>query len=116
MIIIVIIIVRFSHQRKLVVFHCSLNDCKSPQVSRTLLSIMANLNNAVVGMVSILPLISYSSRFFPIPCASTANDINVILFLGKVYVFTSHFPFFDFHCGQPERQNQPNGKLFFLLN
>ena len=42
----------FSHQRKLMVFHWSLSDSKSPQVSRTLLSILAVFNNAVVGMVS----------------------------------------------------------------
>ena len=36
----------FSHQRQLVVFHWSLSDSKSPQVSRTLLSILAVFNNA----------------------------------------------------------------------
>ena len=36
------------------VFHCSLSDSKSPQVSQTFLSILAVLNNAVVWMVSIL--------------------------------------------------------------
>ena len=34
------------------VFHWSLSDSKSPQVSRTLLSILAVLNSAVVWMVS----------------------------------------------------------------
>ena len=33
------------------VFHWSLSDSKSPQISRTLLSILAVLNNAVVCMV-----------------------------------------------------------------
>ena len=33
-------------------FHWSVNDSKSPQVSRTLLSILAVLNNVVVLMVS----------------------------------------------------------------
>ena len=42
------------------VFHWSLSDSKSPQVSRTLLSILADLNNAVVWIVSICPLISKS--------------------------------------------------------
>ena len=42
----------FSHQR------WSLIDIKFPQVSRTLLSILANLNNAIVWMVSTHPLIS----------------------------------------------------------
>ena len=37
------------------VFHWSLNNSKSPQVSWTLLSILADLNNAVVWMVSACP-------------------------------------------------------------
>ena len=39
----------------------SLNNSKSPQVFRTLLSILADLYNAIVLMVSILPLIFKSS-------------------------------------------------------
>ena len=46
------------------VFHWSLSDSKSPQVSRTLLSILAVLNNAVVWMVSTrLPTSNSSSPF-----------------------------------------------------
>ena len=45
----------FSHQRQLMVFHWSLSDSKSPHVSRTLLSILAILNNVVVWMVSTRP-------------------------------------------------------------
>ena len=48
------------------VFHRSLSDSKSTQVSRTLLSILADLNNAVIWMASARPLISKSSN----PCAS----------------------------------------------
>ena len=44
------------------VFHWSLSDSKSLQVSRTLLSILAVLNNAVVWMVSTRPPNSKSSR------------------------------------------------------
>ena len=50
-----------SHQRKLMVFHWSLSDYKSSQVPWTLLSILADLINAVVGMVSTRALISKSS-------------------------------------------------------
>ena len=46
------------------VFHKSLSDSKFPQVSRTLLSILAVLNNAVVWMVSTPPPTSKSSRPF----------------------------------------------------
>ena len=38
------------HQFKLVAFHWNLSDSKSSWVSRTLLSIQANLNNALVWM------------------------------------------------------------------
>ena len=46
------------------VFHWSLSDSKSLQVSRTLLSILAVLNNAVVWMVSTRPPTSNSSSPF----------------------------------------------------
>ena len=66
-IIIIIIIsffVSFSYQRKLVGLLWYLSDSKSPQVSRTLLSIQAEFNNDVVCKVLILPLISSSFRLF----------------------------------------------------
>ena len=47
----------FSHQQTLTVYHWSLSDSKSPQVSRTLLSILAGLNNAVVWTVSTILLL-----------------------------------------------------------
>ena len=46
------------------VFHWRLSDSKSSQVSRTLLSILADLNNIVVMIVSTRPLISKSSSPF----------------------------------------------------
>ena len=49
------------------VFHWSLRDSKSPQVSRTLLSILAVLNNAVVWMVSTHPPTSKSFSPFSNP-------------------------------------------------
>ena len=57
----------FSHERQLVVFHWSLSDTKSPQISRILLSILVVLNNVVVWMVSIRPLTSKSSSPFSNP-------------------------------------------------
>ena len=51
----------FSHQRQPMVPHWSLSDSKSPQVSRTHPHILADLNNAVVWIVSTRPLISKSS-------------------------------------------------------
>ena len=45
-------------------FHWRLSESKSPRVSRTLLSIIADHNTAMVKMVSILPLISSSPSLF----------------------------------------------------
>ena len=45
--IIIILFACFSHQRYQVIFHSNLSDNKSPQISRTLLSILANLNNGL---------------------------------------------------------------------
>ena len=67
-IIIIIIIIR--------AFLISVNrliDSKSPQVSRTLLSILAVLNNAVVWMVSTRPPTSKSSSPFSNPLVTVPN-------------------------------------------
>ena len=45
------------------VFHKSLSDSKSPQVSRTLLSILADLNNAVIWIVIGRGISFYASGF-----------------------------------------------------
>ena len=55
------------------VFHWSLCDSKSPQVSRTLPSILAVLNNAVVWMVSTRPPTSKSSSPFSNPLVTIPN-------------------------------------------
>ena len=64
------------------VFHFSLSTNKFPQVSRTLPSILANLKNAVVWMLSTCPLISKSSIPFTIsleivPSAPMTTGITV---------------------------------------
>ena len=59
------LIMSLSHQHQLVVFHWSLSDSKSLQVScSVLMSIQADLNYAVICMVSIFLLISNFSRLF----------------------------------------------------
>ena len=78
----------FSH--KLMVFYWSLSDSKSPPVSRTLLSIMAVLNNVVVWMVSTRPLISKSSSSFNNPLVKVPNapiTIDIIV----TFMFHSFF-------------------------
>ena len=56
----------------MMVFHWTLGDSKCPEVSMTLLSILAVLNNAIVWMVSTRPPTSKSSspfnnRLFTVP-------------------------------------------------
>ena len=66
----------FSHQHQLMVFHWSLRDNKTPKVSKTLLSILADLNNAVVWMVTTRALISNSSRPFTNPLVTVTERTN----------------------------------------
>ena len=78
------------------VFHKSLSDSNSPQVSRTLLSILADLNDVTVWMTSVLPLIPNSTSLLlkplqTVPSAPIAIGITVILmfhiFVVVVVVF-----------------------------
>ena len=69
-----VILESFSHQHCLMDFHWSLSDSKSLQVSRTLLSILANLNNAIVWMISTCPFIN---SLVTVPRAPIIIGINV---------------------------------------
>ena len=69
------------------VFHWSLSDSKSPQVSRTRLSILAVLINAVVWIVSTRPPISKSSRPFNNPLVTVPNAPITI---GTIVTFMFH--------------------------
>ena len=112
------------------VFHWILNDSKSPQVSRTLLSILAVFNNAVVWMVSTRPPTSKSSRPFNNPLVTVPNapiTIGIIvtfmfysffLFYSKVKVLISLFTFFQFYSVVSRHSKVVNFAdflLFFLL-
>ena len=61
------------------VFHESLSDSKSSQVSRTLLSILADLNNSVVWMVSIRPLMSKFSS----SCTNTVVTVRKAVIISQ---------------------------------
>ena len=72
------------------VFHLSLSDGKSPQVSRTLLSILADLNNVVVWMASTRPLISKFSN----PCTNplvTVQSAQITTGITVTFMFNSFF-------------------------
>ena len=91
------------------VSHWNLSDSKSPQVSRTLLSILADFNNAVVGMVTTRPLISKSSSLCTNPQVTvprapiTLGIIVTFVFhsffqvLSKVELLIPLFTFFQFY-------------------
>ena len=65
----------------------SLSDRKSPQVLRTLLSILTNLNNAIVWMVSTRPVISKSSR----PCTNPFMTVLItLIIIGIIVTFMFH--------------------------
>ena len=74
------------------VSYWNLSDIKSPQVFRTLLSILADLNNAVISMVSTRPLISKS----PSPCTNHLVIVpKVLIKIGITVTFMFH-NFFQF--------------------
>ena len=108
------------------VFHWSLSDSKSPQVSRTLLSILAVLNNAVVWMVSTRPLISKSSSHFinplgTVPKAPITIGITVTCMFHSFFnsqARSRYIPFFSLsilRSGQPRQQSPRFGKFYFLF-
>ena len=90
-------------------FHWSLSDSKSPQVSRSLLSILSVFNNAVLWMVSTRPPTCKSYRPFnnplvTVPKAPITIGTNrhfqipqLFQFSSKVLVFILLFTFFQFY-------------------
>ena len=103
--------VSFSCQLQSMVFHWRLIDRKYLQVTRTLLNILANLNNAVIWMVSIRPLIFKSSILIISPLVSVqSEEITIgitITFMFQSFFFSSRarsrylsffFSFFFFFC------------------
>ena len=82
----------FLPQRLLRVSHRCSSVSKSPQVFKTFLSILANLNNAVVWIISTCPLISKSSYPFinflgVVPSASTTIGITVTSCFSILFCF-----------------------------
>ena len=69
------------------VFHWSLSDSKCPQVSRTLLSILAVLNKVVVWMVSTRPVISKFTSPFQNPLVTVPKAPITI---GIIVTFMFH--------------------------
>ena len=69
------------------VFHLSLSDNKSPRVSMTFLSILVDLDNTVVWIFSIRPLILNSSGTFTMPLGIVPRAAIII---GIIVTFMLH--------------------------
>ena len=113
----------FSHQYYLVVFHQS--DSKSLLVSRILLCIRVDLDNTVVWMVSIHPLITNFYCLFSKTFQNHSKDTNCNWYHHQLHVpllFSSRarskyffFAFDHFHCGLLEWQNLTRWQILFCL-
>ena len=107
------------------VFHLSLSDSKSPQVSRTRLRILAVLSNAVVWIVSTRPPTSKSSRPFNNPFVIVPNapiTISTIVtfmsqFPSKVEVLILLFTFFQIYSvvSRDSKVGNFTDYLFFII-
>ena len=110
------------------VSHWSLRDNKFSQVSRILLSILSDLNNTVVWMTSISPLIPKSSRAFTnLPIRSGLIQVHQLqlvslptfspfLVLWKILDIYLYFCFLlILFCGLPGRPSLLFGRFSFLL-
>ena len=86
----ILLLKSFSHQLRLMVFRRILSDSKSPQVFRTLLSILTDLNNAVVWTVSTHPVFFKSSS----PCTNllvTVPRVSITISIIVTFIFHSFF-------------------------
>ena len=100
------------------VFYFSLSDSKSPQVSGTLLSILADLNNASCSLDGL----HYSSYFQVLQsqyqsfgdCAVSFMFHCFFQFSSKVLVLISLFASF-LSCDQSERQSPLFGRFSFVV-
>ena len=79
------------------VFHWSLSDSKSPQVSRTRLGILAVLSNAVIWIVSTRPLTSKSSRPFNNPLVIVPKAPITNYYYYYCYYYYYYYSFRVFH-------------------
>ena len=110
------------------IFNRSLSKSKSPKVFRFLFSILADLNNAIVWMVSPHPLISKSTCPCTNPLVTLLNTlvrvVNTITFLfhslfqffSKVFVLASLFVFLQFYSliSRKDKVHYSASSLFLL--
>ena len=92
-IIIIIIIIlcasfHISYNRCTLVLYWNASDNKTPKISRTLTSILADFNSAVVCIVVILPLISYSPSIF-LRFSGTVQRAPITIGITVTFIFSS---------------------------
>ena len=102
------------------VFHWSLRDSKSSQISRTLLSIQAVLNNVVVWMVCTLhPIFKFSRPFSPlvtVPCAPITIGIIATFMFHSFFQFTSKVEVLSvLDCTLPGQKSRQFCKFSFFV-
>ena len=96
-------------------FHWSLSDSKSPQVSRTLLRILAVLNNAVVWMVSTRPPTSKSFSPFNNPLVTVPKAPIIIIIILLFWNFFILFQLMVFHWSLSDSNLLKSSGLFSVL-
>ena len=90
-------------------FHKCRNDSKFLLVSRTLLSILADFNSAVVWMISILPLNPNSSNLFP-------RSLRTITSVPTTFDITVTFMFHSFFSSQARTKYSSIVLLSFIFS
>ena len=110
-----------SHQHELMVFYWSLSDSKSRQVSRTLLSILADLNNAVIWMSPLMLLCPSTNPLVTVPREPITIGITVTFMFHSFFSsrarswYLSHFHSPSvLPCGQPGWQSPQFSRFFFF--
>ena len=90
LLLLLLVLLSFPHHRVPMLSHWSLSDSKPPKVSRTLLSILADLNIAVVWIVSSRPLNSKSSSPFINPLVTVPRE-PITIGITITFMFRSFF-------------------------
>ena len=103
----ILLLASFSHRRKLIIFHWSLSNCKSPQVSRILLSIQADLNNAYFQWSPLVPLSTSCNPLIKLLGIILSAPITIGIIVTFMFhsffsslarsTYLSQFIFFDFN-------------------
>ena len=124
-VIVIIIIANFSYQFLLIVFHWSLSDSKSPQVSWIHLSILLSILTALwpgwyqFFFWSPIPSVSFRSLWGPfyVQLVSLSPCFTAFTALWQDPSIWLSFRFLLFSVGGPLKQQNPlDNKIFFLSN